>query len=180
MQIIRADTGEILFDGEAVGTHALDLVAYRREVQMVFQDSYASLNPRLTVEETVAFGPRVHGLSRRAAIARAHDLISRVGLDPKRFAAPYPHELAAGQRQPAVTDRSAKRFRLLYALQIRGAGVRGDRTVSGRDRPGASRCLLVGNAGVRTSAGRADRMSAEPIVDVEGLTVDFLGGAKPL
>jgi peptide/nickel transport system ATP-binding protein len=99
MQIVPADTGEILFDGEVVGTHALDLVAYRREVQMVFQDSYASLNPRLTVEETVAFGPRVHGLSRRAAIARAHDLISRVGLDPKRFAARYPHELSGGQRQ---------------------------------------------------------------------------------
>ena len=99
MQIIPADAGEFLFDGEVVGAHALDLVAYRREVQMVFQDSYASLNPRLTVEETVAFAPRVHGLSRRAAIARAHDLIFRVGLDPKRFAARYPHELSGGQRQ---------------------------------------------------------------------------------
>jgi peptide/nickel transport system ATP-binding protein len=99
MQIIPADAGEILFDGESLGTDALDLAAYRREVQMVFQDSYASLNPRLTVEETVAFGPRVHGLARRAAIARAHDLISRVGLDPTRFAARYPHELSGGQRQ---------------------------------------------------------------------------------
>ena len=99
MQIVAADAGDILFDGEAVGTSALDLAAYRREVQMVFQDSYASLNPRLTVEDTVAFGPRVHGLPRRAAIARAHDLISRVGLDPARFAARYPHELSGGQRQ---------------------------------------------------------------------------------
>ena len=99
MQIIAADAGEVLFDGEAVGTHALDLAAYRREVQMVFQDSYASLNPRLTVEDTLAFGPRVHGLGRRAAIARSHDLISRVGLDPARFAGRYPHELSGGQRQ---------------------------------------------------------------------------------
>jgi peptide/nickel transport system ATP-binding protein len=99
MQIIPADAGEILFDGESLGARALDIAAYRREVQMVFQDSYASLNPRLTVEETVAFGPRVHGLARRAAIARAHDLISRVGLDPTRFAARYPHELSGGQRQ---------------------------------------------------------------------------------
>ena len=98
-QIIAADAGEVIFDGEAVGTSALDLSAYRREVQMVFQDSYASLNPRLTVEETVAFGPRVHGLARRDAIDRAHDLISRVGLDPTRFAARYPHELSGGQRQ---------------------------------------------------------------------------------
>ncbi len=99
VQIISADVGDIRFDGETVGGYALDLAAYRREVQMVFQDSYASLNPRLTVEETVAFGPCVHGLSRRAAIARAHDLISRVGLDPARFAASYPHELSGGQRQ---------------------------------------------------------------------------------
>jgi peptide/nickel transport system ATP-binding protein len=99
MQIIVADAGEILFDGEAIGSPGLDLPSYRREVQMVFQDSYASLNPRLTVEETVAFGPRVHGLTRSAAIARAHDLIARVGLEPGRFAARYPHELSGGQRQ---------------------------------------------------------------------------------
>jgi peptide/nickel transport system ATP-binding protein len=99
MQIIAADAGEVVFDGEAVGSRELDLTAYRREVQMVFQDSYASLNPRLTVEDTVAFGPRVHGLARRAAIARVHDLISRVGLDPARFAGRYPHELSGGQRQ---------------------------------------------------------------------------------
>jgi peptide/nickel transport system ATP-binding protein len=99
MQIIPSDAGELLFDGEVVGTRDFDLVAYRREVQMVFQDSYASLNPRLTVEDTVAFGPRAHGLTRRAAIARAHDLIARVGLEPARFAARYPHELSGGQRQ---------------------------------------------------------------------------------
>jgi peptide/nickel transport system ATP-binding protein len=68
-------------------------------VQMVFQDSYASLNPRRTVEETVAFGPRVHGFARRAALARAHELLDRVGLEPGRFAGRYPHELSGGQRQ---------------------------------------------------------------------------------
>jgi peptide/nickel transport system ATP-binding protein len=99
MQIMPADAGELLFDGQAVGTRELELAQYRREVQMVFQDSHASLNPRLTVEETVAFGPRVHGVPRRQAIIRAHDFISRVGLDPLRFAARYPHELSGGQRQ---------------------------------------------------------------------------------
>ena len=99
MQIIAPDAGDILFDGEAVGSAALDLTAFRKQVQMVFQDSYASLNPRLTVEDTIAFGPRVHGLSRRTAIARAHDLLDRVGLEPSRFAGRYPHEISGGQRQ---------------------------------------------------------------------------------
>ena len=72
MQIITPDAGDILFDGEAVGSSALDLAAFREQVQMVFQDSYASLNPRLTVEDTVAFGPRVHGASRTGGgLARA-------------------------------------------------------------------------------------------------------------
>jgi peptide/nickel transport system ATP-binding protein len=99
MQIIAPDGGDILFDGEKVGSIALDLAHFRKQVQMVFQDSYASLNPRLTVEDTVAFGPRVHGLARRAAISRAHDLLHRVGLEPSRFAGRYPHEISGGQRQ---------------------------------------------------------------------------------
>jgi peptide/nickel transport system ATP-binding protein len=99
MRIIAADAGDMLFDGDEVGSRQLDLASYRREVQMVFQDSYASLNPRLTAEDTVAFGPRVHGLARRAAVGRAHDLLARVGLEPARFAGRYPHELSGGQRQ---------------------------------------------------------------------------------
>ena len=114
MQIIAPDAGEILFDGEAVGSLALDLVRYRREVQMVFQDSYASLNPRLIVEDTVAFGPWVHGEPRKTALARAHDLLARVGLDPVRFAGRYPHELSGGQRQRVNIARAlALRPRLL-------------------------------------------------------------------
>jgi len=99
MQIIKPDAGEILFDGEAVGSSQLSLNAFRKQTQMIFQDSYASLNPRLTVEDTIAFGPRVHGLSRKAAVSRAHDLLHRVGLEPSRFAGRYPHEISGGQRQ---------------------------------------------------------------------------------
>jgi peptide/nickel transport system ATP-binding protein len=98
MQLILPDRGEILFDGETVGG-ALPLSDYRRQVQMVFQDSYASLNPRLTIEESIAFAPRVHGIAAGRAIARAHDLLHRVGLEPSRFAGRYPHELSGGQRQ---------------------------------------------------------------------------------
>ena len=99
MRIAPADAGDMLFDGDPIGTTQRDLAAYRRYVQMVFQDSHASLNPRLTVEDTVAFGPSVHGVPRRTALARAHDLLARVGLEPARFAARYPHELSGGQRQ---------------------------------------------------------------------------------
>ncbi|MBP2559352.1 peptide/nickel transport system ATP-binding protein [Neorhizobium galegae] len=98
MQLILPDRGDILFDGETVGG-ALPLSDYRRQVQMVFQDSYASLNPRLTIEESIAFAPRVHGVPASKAIARAHDLLHRVGLEPLRFAGRYPHELSGGQRQ---------------------------------------------------------------------------------
>ncbi len=98
MQLILPDRGDILFDGETVGG-ALPLSDYRRQVQMVFQDSYASLNPRLTIEESIAFAPRVHGIAASRAIARAHDLLHRVGLEPSRFAGRYPHELSGGQRQ---------------------------------------------------------------------------------
>ncbi|MCJ8507379.1 ABC transporter ATP-binding protein [Rhizobium lemnae] len=98
MQLITPDRGEILFDGESAG-ETLPLSEYRRQVQMVFQDSYASLNPRLTIEESIAFAPRVHGVPAAKAIARAHDLLHRVGLEPVRFAGRYPHELSGGQRQ---------------------------------------------------------------------------------
>jgi peptide/nickel transport system ATP-binding protein len=96
--LIEPDAGEIIFDGEQIGAE-LSLRDLRRRVQMVFQDSYASLNPRLTIEETIAFGPQVHGLAAKEARGRAHGLLRKVGLDPGIFAARYPHELSGGQRQ---------------------------------------------------------------------------------
>jgi peptide/nickel transport system ATP-binding protein len=99
MHLINPDAGEIVFDGAAVGSRQLPLKDYRRQVQMVFQDSYASLNPRLTIEDSIAFAPQVHGTSAREAVERARDLLARVGLEPRRFAERYPHELSGGQRQ---------------------------------------------------------------------------------
>ena len=99
MHLILPDTGETLLDGERVGSKDLGLRHYRRQVQMVFQDSYSSLNPRLTVEASIAFGPQVHGVPRKEATGRARSLLARVGLDPTRFAERYPHELSGGQRQ---------------------------------------------------------------------------------
>jgi len=99
MQLINPTAGEVIFDGAVVGGRDLPLKEFRRQVQMVFQDSYASLNPRLTIEDSIAFGPQVHGVSKQESLARAHDLLERVGLSPARFAARYTHELSGGQRQ---------------------------------------------------------------------------------
>jgi peptide/nickel transport system ATP-binding protein len=99
VQLIAQDQGAIIFNGQRVGSTVLPMRTFRRQVQMVFQDSYASLNPRLTIEASIAFGPQVHGVPRRQAVARARDLLARVGLDPLRFAGRYPHELSGGQRQ---------------------------------------------------------------------------------
>src|SRR6202043_4132940 len=83
MRLLEPDAGEVIFDGEAVGARdGISLRELRRGMQMVFQDSYASLNPRLPIEETVAFSPRVHGLGGRQARLRARSLLDRVGLDP--------------------------------------------------------------------------------------------------
>ena len=99
-RLINADSGELVFDGLGVEQFGgLALKDFRRQLQMVFQDSHASLNPRMTVGEAVAYGPRVHGLSAAAARERAHALLDRVGLAPGLYAQRYPHELSGGQRQ---------------------------------------------------------------------------------
>jgi len=98
MRLIEPDEGDVVFDGHAVGTD-IGVAELRRGMQMVFQDSFASLNPRLIIDDTIAFGPRVHGMPADKARALAHDLLSRVGLDPNRFGRRYPHELSGGQRQ---------------------------------------------------------------------------------
>lgn len=99
MRLIEPDRGTVRFEGRAVPSAGLSMRMYRRQVQMVFQDSYASLNPRMTVEDSIAYGPRVHGLGDQQAIRRARAILDRVGLEPARFAGRYPHELSGGQRQ---------------------------------------------------------------------------------
>lgn len=99
-KLMAPDSGSMIFDGEGVGEFGgLELKAFRRSLQMVFQDSFASLNPRLTILETIAYGPQAHGLSRVKANLRARQLLSRVGLEPDQFGSRYPHELSGGQRQ---------------------------------------------------------------------------------
>jgi peptide/nickel transport system ATP-binding protein len=100
MHLIRPDAGLLAFGGQPIGTSGgLAVRALRRQMQMVFQDSYSSLNPRLTIEDSIAYGPLVHGSGRKAAHARARDMLSRVGLAPRQYAQRYPHEISGGQRQ---------------------------------------------------------------------------------
>jgi peptide/nickel transport system ATP-binding protein len=100
MHLVARDRGTIHLDGAPVDAKdGISVRQLRRAMQMVFQDSYSALNPRLTVFETLVYGPRSNGASRQAAAMRAEKLLDEVGLDPARFAARYPHELSGGQRQ---------------------------------------------------------------------------------
>jgi peptide/nickel transport system ATP-binding protein/oligopeptide transport system ATP-binding protein len=75
-----------------------ELRSVRRRIQLVFQDPYASLNPRMSVESILAEPLVVHGLHRGRHPARVRELLEQVGLDP-RHAQRYPHEFSGGQRQ---------------------------------------------------------------------------------
>jgi oligopeptide/dipeptide ABC transporter ATP-binding protein len=102
--LIEPGRGQVLFEGKPLRK---DLRAYRRRVQMVFQDPTGSLNPRQTIYEIIAEGLRIHRIHRgrddeseEQLVARA---LSRVGLrPPERFFMLYPHELSGGQRQRVV------------------------------------------------------------------------------
>jgi peptide/nickel transport system ATP-binding protein len=100
MHLIPKDSGALVFDGDPVGVErGMPLRELRRNMQMVFQDSYSSLNPRLPVQDSIAYGPKVHGMGRAEARALARELLEKVGLRPDQFGARYPHELSGGQKQ---------------------------------------------------------------------------------
>ncbi len=95
-----ADAGRITYDGQDIGPwRGADLKAFRRRVQMVFQDPYGSLNPRMRVGTAVREPVEVHRIAKgREAAERVAALFEEVGLDPD-FRRRFPHELSGGQRQ---------------------------------------------------------------------------------
>ncbi len=101
LHLIEPDAGEVIFDGEGVGAPGgIGVRDLRLQMQMVFQDSYSSLNPRATIADIIAFGPRMaKKVPSRQAHDRAGGLLEQVGLQPSLFARRYPHELSGGQRQ---------------------------------------------------------------------------------
>ncbi len=107
LQLVPTTSGAVLFEGKNLSSlPAAELAATRRHLQMVFQDPYASLNPRLTVFATLAEPLLVHGLcSRDEVTARVAALMNKVGLAP-RFMRKYPHEFSGGQRQRIAIARA--------------------------------------------------------------------------
>ena len=100
IRLIEPTSGRVIFDGkDALALKGRDLQAYRRDVQFIFQDPYASLNPRMTIGEIVAEPLEVHGVgTSREQNRRVKELLDIVGLNPEH-ANRYPHEFSGGQRQ---------------------------------------------------------------------------------
>ena len=100
LRLYEPTSGEIYFEGQnIIGLSNNEMQRLRREMQIIFQDPYASLNPRLSIRSIVSEPLQIHGVgSRSEQNERVADLLRRVGLDPK-YADRYPHEFSGGQRQ---------------------------------------------------------------------------------
>lgn len=99
MGLMKPDSGRLLYKGtDLLSLDRRAFRPFRREIQMVFQDPYASLNPRRMVGEIIAQGPIAFGEDPAQAMARASDLLAMVGLDASA-AKRFPHEFSGGQRQ---------------------------------------------------------------------------------
>ncbi|MGM0559645.1 MAG: ABC transporter ATP-binding protein [Pseudomonadota bacterium] len=100
VRLLESNGGEIRFRDEIdlASLKGRGLQPYRKHIQMIFQDPYASLNPRRKVGRIIAEGPMAHGTSQAEAHRRAEELLELVGLD-SAVADRYPHEFSGGQRQ---------------------------------------------------------------------------------
>jgi len=102
IRLYNATDGQVIFDGEDVHgkKNRKELKKFNRRMQMIFQDPYASLNPRMKVADIIAEGIDIHGLARNKEerMKMVYDLLETVGLN-KEHANRFPHEFSGGQRQ---------------------------------------------------------------------------------
>lgn len=100
LRLLEPTSGEIVFEGRNIlDLDNNEMRALRREMQIIFQDPYASLNPRLNIFSIVSEPLKIHGVTNKAERRdRVADLLSKVGLDPA-YMKRYPHEFSGGQRQ---------------------------------------------------------------------------------
>ena len=100
LRLIPATSGEVFFDGCEVFTRSgRQMRNLRRDMQLIFQDPFGSLNPRRTVENIVGEALTVHGIARgKKRAVRVAELLEKVGM-PASYAGRYPHEFSGGQRQ---------------------------------------------------------------------------------
>ena len=100
LRLHEPTSGKVIFEGKnIVGLPNREMQSLRREMQIIFQDPYASLNPRLSIRSIISEPLKIHKIGTRAEQnAKVEDLLAKVGLDPK-YADRYPHEFSGGQRQ---------------------------------------------------------------------------------
>ena len=107
LQLYRPTAGQVEFDSiDLVMQKGTDLRNIRRRLQMIFQDPYSSLNPRMTVGEIIAEPLKVHNIAKgREGLDKVRELLDMVGLSPD-FVTRYPHEFSGGQRQRIAIARA--------------------------------------------------------------------------
>jgi peptide/nickel transport system ATP-binding protein len=107
MRLHDATSGEVLFEGrDLLSLSEREMMAYRRRIQIIFQNPYASLNPRFTVGQILLEPMKIHGIgaNERERVDMAFQLLKRVGLSEQSFYK-YPHEFSGGQRQRIAIAR---------------------------------------------------------------------------